>query len=47
MFGLSTLLPFVILAVVQLVKTKDRKSLLKPTENWGPQEVDGQRVDRT
>lgn len=46
MFGLSTLLPFVIYAIYILIKTKDRKELLKPTENWGPQEVDGQRVDR-
>lgn len=46
LFGLSTLLPFFIMAIIALVKTKDRKSLLKPTENWGPQEVDGQRVDR-
>lgn len=45
--GLTTLLPFVIFSIVSLVKSKDRKSLLKPTENWGPQEVNGQRVDRT
>lgn len=46
MFGLTTLLPFIIFAVIMLVKNKDWKSLLKPTENWGPQEVNGQRVDR-
>ncbi|KAL7035960.1 hypothetical protein ACKWTF_008639 [Chironomus riparius] len=46
MFGLSTLLPFVLFGAYTLVTTKDRKSLLQPTEDWGPQEVDGQRVDR-
>jgi Sodium:neurotransmitter symporter family len=46
MFGLSTLLPFVIFAVVLLIRTQDRKSLLLPTEQWGPQEIDGEKIDR-
>jgi solute carrier family 6 amino acid transporter-like protein 5/7/9/14 len=46
MFGLSTLLPLVIFAIYLLIVTKDRKTLFEPTENWGPQEIDGQRVDR-
>lgn len=46
MFGLSTLLPFVGYAIYSLIVTEDRKSLLQPTEFWGPQEVDGHRVDR-
>jgi len=46
MFGLSTLLPFVLFGAYSLITTKDRKSLLQPTGQWGPQEVDGHRIDR-
>jgi solute carrier family 6 (neurotransmitter transporter, glycine) member 5/9 len=46
MFGLATLTPFVVFAIIQIVKTDNFKSLLKPTKQWGPQEVDGRRVDR-
>lgn len=47
MLGLSTLLPFVVFAILEMVKNKkDIKSVLKSTANWGPQEVDGRRVDR-
>lgn len=47
MLGLSTLLPFVVFAVIQFVKSKnDLRDLLKPTHQWGPQEIDGQRIDR-
>lgn len=47
MFGLTTLLPFVFYAVYLLITTKNRKDLLKPTPKWGPQEINGQRVDRS
>lgn len=48
MFGLATLLPLFIAAGVELAKKKNNfKDLLKPTLQWGPQEVDGQRVDRS
>lgn len=48
MFGLATLVPFVVFAVVEVAKHKgDWKDLLKPTAEWGPQEVDGQHIDRT
>jgi solute carrier family 6 amino acid transporter-like protein 5/7/9/14 len=46
MFGLSTLMPFIVFAIIESVKTDSYKRLFKPTENWGPQEVDGRRVDR-
>lgn len=47
MFGLTTLLPFVVFAIIKLVKFKGHwADLLKPTEQWGPQEVDGRHVDR-
>lgn len=39
MFGLATLLPFVLYAAYALVFVDDRKSLLHPTENWRPQET--------
>lgn len=48
MFGLATLVPFVVFAVIEVAKHKgDWKDLLKPTAEWGPQEVDGQHIDRT
>lgn len=48
MVGLATFLPFIIFATIQLVKGKNNiRDLLKPTEEWGPQEVDGRQVDRT
>lgn len=47
MFGLATLVPFVVFASIEMIKGKDNiRDLLKPTENWGPQEVDGVRIDR-
>jgi SNF family Na+-dependent transporter len=46
LFGLATLVPFVVFAIIQIVKTDDFKSLFRPTKQWGPQEVDGRRVDR-
>lgn len=47
MFGLTTLVPFVVFAIIKLVKYKDNwADLLKPTEQWGPQEVDGRHIDR-
>jgi hypothetical protein len=50
LFGVSTLVPFLIFGIMEFIKyykEGDLKGLLKPTANWGPQEVDGQRVDRT
>ena len=48
MLGLSTLMPLVVFAITQSVKGKySFKDLLKPSEHWGPQEIDGQRIDRT
>lgn len=50
LFGVSTLIPFLIFGIMELIKyykLGDLKALLKPTEFWGPQEVDGRRVDRT
>jgi solute carrier family 6 (neurotransmitter transporter, glycine) member 5/9 len=48
MFGLATLVPFVIFAIIELVKSKGNfKDILTPTENWGPQEIDGRHIDRT
>jgi solute carrier family 6 amino acid transporter-like protein 5/7/9/14 len=52
MFGLATLVPFVVFAVIQLAEGKNNikdtfKLLVTPTTQWGPQEVDGQHVDRT
>jgi solute carrier family 6 amino acid transporter-like protein 5/7/9/14 len=46
MFGTATLVPFVVFAAIETVKTDNFWKLFKPTENWGPQEVDGRRVDR-
>lgn len=47
MFGLTTLLPFVVFAIIKLVKFKGHwADLLKPTEQWGPQEIDGRFIDR-
>ncbi|KAG5680362.1 hypothetical protein PVAND_009871 [Polypedilum vanderplanki] len=46
MFGLATLVPFIVFAIYQLIVVKDKKTLLKPTDLWGPQEIDGQRIDR-
>ena len=47
MFGLATLVPFIIFAVIEVIKNKSGwKSLLKPSEQWGPQEIDGQHIDR-
>lgn len=47
MFGLATLVPFIVFAIMQIVKHKANWSyLLNPTEQWGPQEVDGRFVDR-
>lgn len=48
MVGLSTFVPFIVFAIIQIVKRKGKIiDLLKPAEQWGPQEVDGRRVDRT
>lgn len=51
MFGLTTLMPFIVFTIIHLVKVAKGKQsfreLLKPTDNWGPQEKDGVRVDRT
>ena len=48
LMGASTLVPFVVFAIIQTVQNKGSfKDLFKPTANWGPQEVDGRRVDRT
>lgn len=47
MFGLSTLLPFIIFAIIELITTTDIKKSFRPTENWGPQEIDGRRIDRS
>ncbi|CAG9805043.1 unnamed protein product [Chironomus riparius] len=46
MFGLSTLLPFIIFAIIELVKAEDKMSVFRPTRLWGPQEINGQKVDR-
>lgn len=50
MFGLMTLIPFIVLATLELIKVgrgeKTFRYLIAPTENWGPQEVDGRTVDR-
>ncbi|CAG9805041.1 unnamed protein product [Chironomus riparius] len=46
MFGLSTLLPFIIFAAIEVSKSRDINYLFKPTKNWGPAEVDGRRIDR-
>ncbi|CRK99499.1 CLUMA_CG012818, isoform A [Clunio marinus] len=47
MFGLSTLIPMIVLAVIVIVKRKGTiKDLLRPNDKWGPQEVDGQYFDR-
>ena len=48
-FGFATLVPFIVFAIIQLIKyTKkgDFWGLFKPTEYWGPQEVDGRQIDR-
>lgn len=45
--GASTLAPFVIFAVIQIIKTDKFSTLFKPTVYWGPQETtDGRRIDR-
>jgi SNF family Na+-dependent transporter len=47
MFGLATLVPFVVFAIVQVVKHKGNwKYLLEPSEQWGPQEINGRKIDR-
>ncbi|CAG9805042.1 unnamed protein product [Chironomus riparius] len=47
MFGLSTLVPFIVFGIIELIKAEDKISVFRPTKNWGPQEVNGERVDRT
>lgn len=51
MFGLITLMPLIVLVVMQLIDVIKHKQtfrqLLTATENWGPQEKDGVRIDRT
>ncbi|KAG4080393.1 hypothetical protein HA402_010461 [Bradysia odoriphaga] len=51
LFGLATLMPLIVFAVknlIDVVKGKRTfKQLLTATENWGPQEKDGIRIDRT
>lgn len=48
LMGTATLVPFVVFAIIEMVKTNDFKSLLKPTQYWGPQETpEGRRVDRS
>ncbi len=51
MFGLVTLMPLIVLIVVQLVDVAKHKKtfrqLFTASENWGPQEKDGVRIDRT
>lgn len=48
MFGFATLVPFFVFAIIELVTNKKSwRDLLKPTERWGPQEIDGQKIDRT
>lgn len=51
MFGLITLMPLIVFIVLQLYKVikhkKTVKELFTATENWGPQEKDGVRIDRT
>lgn len=47
-FGLATLVPFIVFAVIELAKYKSNwRDLLRPTERWGPQEIDGVKIDRT
>jgi solute carrier family 6 (neurotransmitter transporter, glycine) member 5/9 len=47
MFGAITLMPFLVFAIIQLVKARPNyRDVLRKTEQWGPQEVDGRRVDR-
>lgn len=47
MFGLATLLPFVVFASIEIVKNKGSfTDLLLPMEQWGPQEIDGRHIDR-
>jgi hypothetical protein len=48
LLGFATLVPFIVFAIIQIIKTDDFWSLLKPTQYWGPQETpDGRRIDRT
>lgn len=42
-------MPFIVFAIIQVIKYTrkgDFKGLFKPTEYWGPQEVDGRQIDR-
>jgi hypothetical protein len=49
LFGASTLVPFIVFAILQGKKYKwNFSELLKPSEYWGPQEdADGNRIDRS
>lgn len=48
MLGLTTLIPFVVFAIIKLTNGKQSfRDLLRPTEQWGPQEIDGQPIDRS
>lgn len=51
MFGLATLVPFIVFATIHLVKVyrkeQDFKELFRPSPEWGPQVVDGKQVDRS
>jgi SNF family Na+-dependent transporter len=47
MIGTSTIICFPIFAIYKLITIENKRDLLKPTENWGPQEVDGVPVDRS
>lgn len=46
LFGASTLVPFVIFAVIEVVKAENFMDVFRPTKFWGPAEVDGEIVDR-
>lgn len=50
LFGFATLVPFITFGIIELLKVKKGektfRDLITPTENWGPQEVDGRVVDR-
>ncbi|CRL02312.1 CLUMA_CG015093, isoform A [Clunio marinus] len=49
-FGLITLVPFVVFFIIELIDIQAGrqtwKGLLKPSDKWGPQEVDGKWIDR-
>ncbi|CRK94126.1 CLUMA_CG007649, isoform C [Clunio marinus] len=51
MFGMITLTPFVFYTTKNLLAIHQGKTtfieLLRPSGRWGPQEVDGKRIDRT